>query len=222
MEFVWIEGGEFLMGCGASDTECDDDEKPAHKVRVDGFWMGQYEVTQAQWQKLMGSNPSSFEGENRPVEQVSWDDAQEFIKKLNSRSGMTFRLPTEAEWEYAARAGTKTVYSFGDNVNKLGEYAWYSANSGSQTHPVGQKKPNVWGLYDMHGNVWEWCADWYDSSYYAKDPSENPSGPSGGSSRVLRGGCWPSDARHVRSALRGIDAPADRDDFIGFRLVRTE
>jgi sulfatase modifying factor 1 len=219
MEFVWIKGGEFLMGCGVSDTECQDNEKPAHTVRVDGFWMGKYEVTQAQWQKIMGENPSNFKGDTRPVEQVSWNDAQEFIEQLNSRSGMTFRLPTEAEWEYAARAGTQTVYSFGDDANKLGEYAWYCENSGNQTHSVGQRKPSAWGLYDMHGNVWELCQDWYGP--YARTPATDPRGPDSGSVRVVRGGSWIGSAVSCRSASRGRVAPDDRIGRVGFRLLRT-
>ena len=226
MEFVWIEGGEFLMGCGESDIGCNNDEKPAHKVRVDGFWLGKYEVTQAQWQKIMGSNPSTFKGEDRPVETVSWEDAQEFIKKLNAThphpsQEEKYWLPTEAEWEYAARAGTQTVYGFGDDAGKLGDYAWYAGNSGNQTHPVGQKEPNALGLYDMHGNVWEWTSDWHDWQYYSQSPAKDPQGPASGSGRVNRGGSWNYAAGLCRAARRYYYSPDVRGGNIGFRLVRT-
>ena len=221
MEFVWIPAGWFLMGC-VSGEHCGGDEKPVHTVTLDGFWMGKYEVTQAQWQKVMRSNPSRFKGEDRPVEGVSWYDAQEFIKNLDSQTGnATFRLPTEAEWEYAARAATTTAYSFGNEMNSLDNSAWYNSNSGGQTHPVGQKQPNAWGLYDMHGNVWEWCQDWYDSDYYTNSPRENPQGPASGSFRVLRGGDWGDGAGDCRSAYRGDRRPGDRGVNIGFRLLRT-
>ncbi len=168
----------------------------------------------------MGKNPSNFQGETRPVEQVSWNDVQEFLRKLNQQAEKEiYRLPTEAEWEYAARAGTETMFSFGDDAERLGDYAWYSGNSGSETHPVRGRTPNAWGLYDMHGNVWEWCQDWYDSEYYAKSPRDNPQGPFSGSSRVLRGGSWDGYTDDCRSALRvGLD-PGFRDTDGGFRVV---
>jgi formylglycine-generating enzyme required for sulfatase activity len=167
MEFVLMPAGTFTMGSPASDPNAYDDEKPAHQVTISKpFYMGKYEVTQAQWKAVMGSenNPSYFKGDSLPVDHVSWRDVQEFIQKLNRReeqaSGVFCRLPTEAEWEYAARAGTTTLYSFGDDAAELDDYAWYAGNADHTSYPVGQKKPNAWGLYDMHGNVSEWCQDW--------------------------------------------------------------
>jgi len=169
------------------------------------YYLGKYPVTQQQWEAVMGDNPSHFKGGTLPVETVSWDDAQLFIQKLNQLSGKkNYRLPTEEEWEYACRAGTTTEYYFGDDESQLGEYAWYDGNSGQTTHPVGQKKPNGWGLYDMAGNVWEWTDSWYDSSR---------------SRRVLRGGGWDGGAACCRSASRDSYAPGDRSSFVGFRLV---
>jgi formylglycine-generating enzyme required for sulfatase activity len=168
----------------------------------------------------MGNNPSRFKGRNNPVEQVSWDDVQVFICRLNEREGHDrYRLPTEAEWEYAAKAGTTGVYSFGDDEDSLGRYAWYWDNSGNETHPVAQKQPNPWGLYDMHGNVWELVQDWYSDKYYSNSPSSDPRGPSSGSSRVLRGGCWISYAPSCRAAYRCINAPDPRSGSYGFRLA---
>ena len=224
MELVWIEGGCFQMGT----TDGNVAEKPMHRVCVDEFWMGKYEVTQAQWQKVMGNNPSNFKGANNPVEKVSWDDAQEFLRQVNQQAGQNpplplpggeFRMPTEAEWEYACRAGTQTAYSFGDDAARLGDYAWYSDNSGVQTHPVGQKKPNGWGLYDMHGNVWEWASDWYAENYYANSPEKNPQGPDSGKYRLLRGGSWYNQPSYVRCADRSYNSPANRYFNIGLRLV---
>jgi formylglycine-generating enzyme required for sulfatase activity len=224
MEFVQIPAGCFQMGSPPNETGRSSDEGPEHKVCVDGFWMGKYEVTQAQWQKVMGTNPAYFKGADNPVENVSWEDAQEFINKLNKQIGKNiYRLPTEAEWEYACRAGTQTAYSFGDDPGRLGEYVWYSENSGRQTHPVGQKKPNNWGLYDMHGNVWEWCADIYVSDAYQQHQRQNPLVQSGGDSRVFRGGSWRSDAQNLRSAQRGSrGAPAGWRYDIGLRLARNK
>ncbi len=211
--FVQIPEGNFLMG---SENGAEG-EKPVRKVKISSFEMGKHEVTQEQWQAVMGNNPSDFKGANHPVEQVSWNDVQEFIKKLNAKKdGYSYRLPTEAEWEYACRAGTK-----GDYAGNLDEMSWYDKNSGSKTHSVGEKKANAWGLYDMHGNVWEWCSDWYDENYYKQSPNANPSGPSTGSLRVLRGGGWSFDARELRSAIRYRFAPGFRDFYLGFRLVRT-
>jgi formylglycine-generating enzyme required for sulfatase activity len=169
----------------------------------------------------MGNNPSQFRGDpNRPVENVSWEDVQEFLRRLNAKEGGTqYRLPTEAEWEYAARAGSTTAYSFGDNSDRLGEYAWYAENSGGTTHPVGQRKPNAWGLYDMHGNVWEWVQDWYGN--YPAEAATDPQGPASGSERVGRGGDWHGGAGHCRAAYRLRGSPGNRGGILGFRLLRT-
>jgi formylglycine-generating enzyme required for sulfatase activity len=221
LETVSLSGGEFTMG---SETSQWDDEKPPHRVRVSPFAIGKYPVTQAQWKAVMGANPSGFKGDDRPVENVSWEDCMEFIKRLNQKTGLKFRLPTEAEWEYAARAGSTTEFCFGDDEKQLGDYAWFDENSGNTTHPVGQKKPNNFGLFDMHGNVWEWCSDWYSESYYEECKGQgtvvDPSGPSAGSFRVYRGGGWNGFAVYCRSALRFFDAPGNRYDLLGFRLVR--
>jgi formylglycine-generating enzyme required for sulfatase activity len=188
MKFVLIPAGEFTMGSPENEQGRDSNE-PQHKVKITKpFYMQTTEVTQAQWKAVMGNNPSYFKGNDLPVETVSWDDAQEFIKKLSAKEGVKYRLPTEAEWEYACRAGSTTKFYFGEDESKLDEYAWYHNNSDGKTHPVGQKKPNAWGLYDMHGNVWEWCQDWYGADYYKNSPAEDPQGPASAESRVLRGG----------------------------------
>lgn len=218
MEFVLIPAGEFMMGSrnGLSN------EEPGHRVQISQpFYLGKYEVTQGQWEAMMGSNPSDFKGDpNRPVETVSWDGAQAFIQKLNEQERVTtYRLPTEAEWEYAARAGSTTAYSFGDDPMQLREYAWYHNNSNNTTHPVGQLKPNAWGLYDMHGNVWEWAQDWYGD--YPSEPVTDPTGPTKGADRVLRGGSWYDDARGCRATIRNNSSPVDHGYFLGFRLARS-
>ena len=179
-----------------------DDEKPMHEVRISKpFYLGKYEVTQGQWQAVMGNNPSRFKGDpNRPVEQVAWEDVQAFMRKLNAiEGGTTYRLPTEAEWEYAARAGTTTAYSFGDDPRLLGEYAWYSENAKGKTHPVGQKKSNAWGLHDMHGNVWEWVQDWYSKPYPSGTVTESAGAGLGLDSGVP---WWELD--HPRQKLSGV------------------
>jgi formylglycine-generating enzyme required for sulfatase activity/class 3 adenylate cyclase len=216
MEFVLVEGGCFQMGNTLGDG--DNDEEPVHEVCVDSFGMSRYEVTQGQWQKIMGNNPSRFtKGNNYPVEKVSWDDTQAFICKLNSHTGRSFRLPTEAEWEYAARSGgKKEKYAGGSDVDRLG---WYDGNSGGSTHPVGTKEPNDLGLYDMSGNVWEWSSDWYGENYYQQSPRNNPQGPSSGSFRVIRDGCWNGSPWLARSANRDRFKPGYRLDNLGFRLV---
>jgi formylglycine-generating enzyme required for sulfatase activity len=222
IEFVQIQPGEFTLGCSPGDGDCDPGESPAHRVRITRpFQMGKYEVTQEQWKAAVGSNPSFFRGDTLPVEQVSWNDLQGFLQRLNARNdGFRYRLPTEAEWEYAARAGTTGKYA---GASALADAAWYSGNSGGRTHPVGQKRPNAWGLYDMLGNVWEWCQDWYDVSYYSSSPAENPAGPSSGRQRMLRGGSWALQgpvARLGRVSSRYWLAPGFRSSLFGFRVVR--
>jgi formylglycine-generating enzyme required for sulfatase activity len=208
-----------MMG---SDTGASD-ETHVHEVHISkAFYLGKHEVTQGQWQAVMGTNPSNLKGDaTLPVENVSWENVQAFIHQLNAKEGGTkYRLPTEAEWEYAARAGTTTAYSFGDDQRQLGEYGWYSENSGSNTHLVGQKKPNAWGLYDMHGNIWEWVQDWY-APYDPAGSAVDPPGPSSGSVRGFRGGSWSGDPGYCRSASRNRAKPDGHGDFLGFRLLRT-
>ena len=222
MGFVLIQAGEFDMGSPSNEVGRDDNEGPVHRVKIsNAFYMGKYEVTQKQWRDVMGSSPSNFKGDNLPVESVSWNDIQEFIKNLNEKEGGgKYRLPTEAEWEYSARAGTTTKYSFGDEESKLGDYSWYDANSGSKTHDVGQKKPNPWGLYDMHGNVYEWVQDNLHGDYNGA-PTDGSSWEIGVSSlRVIRGGGWLFNAGGCRSAIRRSYDPSLRNNyFLGFRLL---
>ena len=214
---VKIEGGTFHMGA-TSEQGGYDEEKPVHSVTISDYYIGETEVTQELWEAVMGSNPSYFTGNNqRPVEYVSWYDCQEFIKKLNQLTGKKFRLPTEAEWEYAARGGK---YSRGykySGRNDVDEVAWYESNSGETTHPVATKEANELGLYDMNGNVWEWCKDWY--GYYQSNSQTNPTGPSEGRSRVLRGGGWFNSDWNVRVSSRGGSTPDYRYDEDGLRLA---
>ncbi len=221
MEFVLIPAGEFTMGTEPKKEGGTPDEAPMHKVSIDKpFFLGKYEVTQAQWEAVMGKNPSKFKGPSNPVEQVSWLAAQEFIKRLNAKEGHTrYRLPTEAEWEYAARAGTDSAYSFGNESKDLTHYAWYDGNSADSTHPVGQKAANPWGLFDMHGNVYEWAQDWYGEKYYADSPKEDPQGPAKGLHRVNRGGSWLNTPEDCRSGLRSYLLPDGTFDSIGLRLA---
>ena len=216
MEFVKIPSGEFMMGSNEYNGE-----QPVHKVTIKtSFLLGKYPVTQKQWTKVMGSNPSRFKGDSFPVEKISWDDAQKFIQKLNQMEGTDeYRLPSEAEWEYACRAGTTTKYSFGDNESKLGDYAWYWSNSDSKTHPVGQKKPNSWGLYDMHGNVCEWCQGRFYDNYNSAPCVGNP-WESGRSDRVNRGGSWGSSAKDCISTYRSWNSPCFCGSGLGFRVLR--
>ena len=197
-------------------------EHPPHSVKITKpFYLQTTEVSQGQWKRVMGDNPSYFKncGNDCPVENVSWRDGKEFIRELNQIEGTNkYRFPTESEWEYACRAETTTVFSFGDEANKIGEYAWYSANSESQTHPVGQKKSNGWGLYDMHGNVWEWVQDWYGD--YASNSVVDPKGPDNGKFRVSRGGSFINEAHVLRSAHRGRSAPVHHNYIKGFRVAR--
>jgi sulfatase modifying factor 1 len=220
IEFVLIKGGCFQMGDTFGDGQAD--EKPAHTVCVDDFYIGKHEVTQGQWQSVMGNNPSFFKncGEKCPVEQVSWNDIQGFLTKLNATSGKKYRLPTEAEWEFAARSGGKQEkYAGTSSDTELGKYAWYNANSGVAMHPVGQKQPNGLGLYDMTGNAWEWCQDWYGEMSYSQSPRKNPAGPQSGTRRVLRGGAWLFEPAGIRAATRYGLLPEAKGDLYGFRLT---
>lgn len=218
MEFVPVDGGCFEMGCGSWSGDCEHDEKPVHEVCVDGFLIGKYEVTQGEWQQVMGNNPSKLKkGNDYPVEQVSWNDTQEFIRKISSKSGRSYRLPTEAEWEYACRSGgKKELYCGGNNADAV---AWHISNSGGTTHPVGTKSPNALGMHDMSGNVWEWVEDWYDGNYYRNSPRNNPRGPITGSERVIRGGSRNYYPMGVRAAHRHGFRPDARSPGLGFRLV---
>lgn len=218
IEMAYVKGGCFQMG----DTfgNGGKDEKPVHEVCVSDFNIGKYEVTQAQWVSIMGKNPSTFTGDRRPVEQVSWDEIQEFIGKLSAVSGYAYRLPTEAEWEYAARSGGKREKWAGvSDESRLADFAWYYADSDKKTHAVGLKKPNGLGIYDMSGNVWEWVQDRYGDVYYEESPRDNPQGPTSGSTRVLRGGGWFCSAGDDRAAIRSGSSPSSRYSYLGFRLV---
>lgn len=218
MTFVLIPAGSFEMG---SETG-EDDEQPVRTVAMrEAFYVGRFEVTQAQWFAVMESDPSQFSDDpNRPVESVSWDDAQAFIAKLNATEpGATYRLPTEAEWEYAARAGSTAAYTFGDDAAQLDAYAWYVDNAGNTTHPAGEKQPNAWGVHAMHGGVWEWVQDRYGP--YPSEAAAESAGPPPGIRRVLRGGSWLSSAEDCRAASRSHAHPAFRGAHVGFRLVRT-
>jgi len=228
MKFVFIPPGTFMMGSPSDEPGRDSDEKQHQVTLTRGFYMQTTEVTQGQWRAIMGENPSSFKtcGDDCPVEQVSWNDCQNFIRRLKQKEGSNkYRLPTEAEWEYACRAGSTTAFANGGitelkcghdpNLDAIG---WYCGNAGSKTHQAAQKKSNAWGLYDMHGNVWEWCQDWYGD--YASGSVTDPKGPSSGTVHVFRGGSWINYARNVRSALRRRFNPAYRDNYLGFRAVR--
>ncbi|MGO9111996.1 MAG: formylglycine-generating enzyme family protein [Thermoguttaceae bacterium] len=241
LELVLIPAGEFLMGSPEEmikeelKAHGDEDyqghlreEEPQHYVRITKpFYLGKYLVTKQQWQAIMGNTPSQGKGPRNPVENVSWNDCQKFVEKLNAKLGKgveehllpaeaKFKLPTEAHWEYACRAGSTTRYHFGDRADKLGEYAWYRSNSGGKTHPVGLKKPNAWGLYDMYGNIYEWCADWC-GAYDASSPADDPTGPATGSYRVNRGGGYFRVAERCRSAYRGSTTP-EHGNGVGLRV----
>jgi len=221
MRFLLIPAGTFMMGRGIAE-EGDEDEQPQHQVTFSQpFYLQTTPVTQGQWQRVMGGNPSLFQecGEDCPVENVSWEDVQDFIRKLNQIENTDkYRLPTEAEWEYACRAGNTQSYCFGDGKAELDRYAWYADNSEKSTHPVSRLRPNAWGLYDMHGNVYEWCQDWYGK--YSPGPVTDPKGPSTGGHRVLRGGSWDGEAGEVRSAYRHRLTPSYRYGHEGFRVAR--
>ncbi len=215
---IEVAGGTFTMGAtGEQGSDAFNSEKPTHKVTLDTYFIGQTEVTQALWKAVMGNNPSYRKGDNLPVEQVSWNDCQEFIKKLNALTGRKFRLPTEAEWEYAARGGNRSRGYKYSGSNNIDEVAWYGGNSGSKTHDVATKKANELGIYDMNGNVWEWCGDWYGS--YSLSPQTNPVGPSSGSYRVFRGGSWYNISRYCRVSYRDFSSPGHSDNYLGLRLV---
>jgi formylglycine-generating enzyme required for sulfatase activity len=237
--FVLVEGGAFTMGSPSNEPDRFDSEGPRHQVTVKSFYMGKREVTQREWQELMGNNPSNFKGDNLPVEQVNWFEAIEYCNRRSVKEGLTpcsrgsgnsiscdwnangYRLPTEAEWEYAAKGGNKNflpyLYAGSDNLEAVG---WYDGNSGSRTHPVGTKAANDLGLYDMSGNVWEWCWDWRGD--YGSGTQTDPAGPSSGSNRVLRGGAWSGNARFPRSSGRNSNVPSGRAGDGGFRLARTQ
>ena len=221
IEMVKVEAGTFMMGATSEMKDPYYWEKPVHQVTLtNDYYMGKYEVTQALWQAVMGNNPSHFKGDNLPVEKVSWNDCQEFISKLNSLTGRKFRLPTEAEWEYAARGGKKSRGYQYSGSRKISDVAWYDGNSGSKTHPVGTKQANELGIYDMSGNVYEWCQDWHGS--YSSSSQTNPTGSDSGSSRVIRGGCWRSYALNCRLSFRFNITPDDYLYNLGLRLVLSE
>ncbi|MGA2498438.1 MAG: formylglycine-generating enzyme family protein [Tepidisphaeraceae bacterium] len=217
MKLILIPVGKFIMGSPIDEKDRMREEGPQREVTLArAFYMGIHHVTQEQYEAVMGQNPSCFKGPQHPVEQVSWDHAAEFCRKLSGRTGKVVRLPTEAEWEYACRAGSNTRFSFGDDDSRLGDYAWYVGNSDKTTHPVGQKKPNAFGLHDMHGNVGAWCSDYYANSY-ANAEKIDPRGPASGTNHVLRGGCWGHDARFCRSAFR--IGSSGSGSLYGFRVV---
>ena len=214
---VYVQGGTFTMGATSEQgSNAGDDEKPSHSVTLSSYYIGETEVTQGLWETVMGSNPSKFKGANNPVECVSWDDCKSFISKLNSLTGQRFRLPTEAEWEFAARGGSKSKHYKYSGSNTLSAVAWYKDNSGGSTHPVKTKSSNELGLYDMSGNVYEWCQDWYGG--YSSGSQTNPAGPSSGSNRVIRGGCWFIIARFCRVSFRYYSTPDYRSYNLGLRL----
>jgi formylglycine-generating enzyme required for sulfatase activity len=234
-EMVLLEAGRFTMG-----DEKEIDATP-HEVAVSSFYIDKYPVTQEQFKKVMAENPSRWKGDKNPVEQVRWSDAVKYCNARSLKEGLRpcydlqtwqcnfeangYRLPTEAEWEYACRAGSETMYFFGDGPSKLSDYGWVDENSNGKPHPVGQKKPNPWGLYDMCGNVWEWCNDFYQVDYYQQSPEENPRGPKEGETKVVRGGAWKFSADSCRSGYRYNEAPGYSDvcfgyDIYGFRCVK--
>ena len=219
-DMIAVEGGTFTMGATAEQaSDAYSDEKPTHQVTLSSYYIGKTEVTQELWQAVMGSNPSGFSGANLPVEKVSWEDCQIFIAILNELTGKYFRLPTEAEWEYAARGGSKSQGYKYSGSNTVDDVAWYPSNSSSKTHPVATKAPNELGIYDMSGNVLEWCRDWYSSSYYSSSSQYNPTGPASGSRRVYRGGSWGSSARLCRVSYRDYNGPSYRFYNLGLRLA---
>ena len=218
-EMIRVEAGTFTMGATSEQDSARNDEYPTHRVTLTkNYYLGKTEVTQALWKAVMGSNPSYYKGNNKPVESVSWDDCQTFIKKLNAATGKNFRLPTEAEWEFAARGGNKSGHYQYSGSNNLSEVAWYDGRNG--THNVALKHPNELGLYDMSGNVWEWCQDWYGD--YSSGSQTNPTGPNSGANRVVRGGSWHIYAGDCRSSRRYLNGPDDCSSYLGLRLALSE
>jgi formylglycine-generating enzyme required for sulfatase activity len=235
-EMIFVEGGTFVMGCTSEQSDCGEEEKPAHRVTLSDFYMGKFQVTQKLWQVVMGTNvrqqrdlantswPMRGEGDDYPMYYISYNECEEFCSKLNKLlsnqlpEGSKFRIPTEAQWEYAARGGKKSKgYKFSGS-DYIGEVAWYDGNSGEKTHEVGMKDKNELGIYDMSGNVWEWCQDWYDRNYYSRSPLSNPKGPGSGSDRILRGGSWYYNTPYCRVSYRDCGAPGGRGNDLGFRL----
>ncbi len=215
-EMVFVQGGTFQMG----SNDGYNDEKPVHSVTVTDFYLGRYEVTQKQWQKVMGNNPSYFKNcDTCPVESVSWSDVQVFLQRLNQKTGKSYRLPTEAEWEYAAKGGSKSEGFKYSGSNIIGDVAWYNDNAGNQSHRVGKLGANEVKLFDMSGNVSEWCSDFYLKIYYGSSPTDNPKGPVSGSLRVTRGGNWYGGAWNCRSSNRGVSSPGNRNNALGFRIA---
>ncbi len=215
-KMVYVKGGTFQMGTSGGEFPR---ESPAHSVTVSDFYIGETEVTQELWEAVMEYNPSSFSGSRLPVENIDYDDCQEFIEKLNELTGEAFRLPYEAEWEFASRGGTKSEGYNYSGSNAIGDVAWYNANSGSQSHEVGTKKANELGIFDMSGNVWEWCEDFFDDNYYSVSPEQDPTGPESGDSWLNRGGSWKSGAKYCRSAYRGQGKNGERESYLGMRLA---
>ena len=216
----YVSGGTFTMGATSEMENPSDDEKPTHQVTLSSYYIGETEVTQALWKAVMGSNPSHFKGDDLPVEKVSWNDCQTFINKLNALTGKRFRLPTEAEWEFAARGGNQSRHTPYSGSSRIDDVAWYNGNSGREMHPVKTQRPNELAIYDMSGNVYEWCQDWYGS--YSSYAQTNPTGAGSGSGRVFRGGSWYSSPEDCRSSCRFFYAPGGSGDELGLRLVLSQ
>jgi formylglycine-generating enzyme required for sulfatase activity len=222
MDMIWIPAGKFSMGSPDTEPGRGKDEGPVRKVELDGFWLARYEVTQAQYRAIMGNNPSVFQAAQDPVVQVTWANAIDFCNRLGSQTKGKFGLPSEAQWEYACRAGSTQAFAFGDSDRDMDKYGWVQDNSQLQPHPVGKKKPNSFGVYDMHGNVWEWCADWY-AVYSPKElVVKNPVGPASGTERVCRGGSCMTPSASARAAFRFRRAESDANAAVGFRVMATE
>jgi formylglycine-generating enzyme required for sulfatase activity len=236
IDFVQIPAGTFLMGTTDAEKEIlaqqkvwsrfNECERPAHTVSISQpFLISKYEITQKEWKAVMGKNPSAFKGDDLPVDSVSWNDVQQFLAKLKERSHAKYRLPTEAEWEYCCRAESTNVFGYGAHYDpvsatNLSCYAWFRPDADNRTHRVGEKKPNLWGLYDMEGNLWEWCEDWYAPDYYSRSPQTDPVNSALAAERVFRGGSWFLDWRNLRAACRSGNLPDFKSQYVGFRLVR--